>query len=82
MRHDFAARPLHRFNENAIMGVFHHRTTAGTFVLQTARDLYRGAVCMVAAGDVKQALLDTGQDPSDEASRWWQVALLAVSAAG
>lgn len=63
MRHDFAARPLHRFSERMILTVFRHRTVAGAFALQTARDIYRGAVCMVVAGDVKRALLRAISDP-------------------
>lgn len=74
MRHDFTARPVYRFNERAILAVFRHtREVSGTLVLQTARDLYRGAICMMSAGDVKQALIEAVRNPSAErlgGNRW------------
>ena len=50
MWHHVAATPVHRFNERAILLVFRHRqgAMAGTLVLQTARSLDRGAICMTA----------------------------------
>lgn len=74
MRHDFAARPVYRFNERAILAVFRHtREVAGTLILQTARDLYRGAICMISSGDVKEALIEAVREPSaarSGGSRW------------
>ena len=63
MRHCFAATPVYRFNERAILVVFRHqKAAAGTFVLQTARTPDRGAICVTATG--KQALLDAVGSPS------------------
>ncbi|MDE0449761.1 MAG: hypothetical protein OXH96_24110 [Spirochaetaceae bacterium] len=74
MRHDFAARPVYRFNERAIQAVFRHtREVGGTLILQTARDLYRGAICVISAGDVKEVLIEAVREPSEErpgGSRW------------
>lgn len=74
MRHDFAARPVYRFNERAILAVFRQtREEAGTLILQTGRDLYRGAICMISAGDVKEALIEAVREPPGErpgGSRW------------
>ena len=65
MRHCFAATPVYRFNERAILVVFRHqKAAAGTFVLQTARTLDRGAICVTATGNIRQALLDAVRNPS------------------
>ena len=64
MRQPFAAAPVYRFNERAILVAFHRREAlAGTFVLQTARSLDRGPLCMAATGNLKQALLHAVRDP-------------------
>ena len=74
MRHDFAARPVYRLNERAILAVFRHtREVGGTLILQTARDLYRGAICVISADDVKEALIESVREPTAEhlgGSRW------------
>ena len=85
MRHDiamqemfwgayFAARPVYRFDENAIEVVFRHsKMVTGTFVLQTARDLHRGVTSFMASSDVRAALLAELRNPSSSpASRRWR----------
>lgn len=35
-------------------------------ILQTGRDLYRGAICIISAGDVKEALIEAVREPAAE----------------
>ena len=58
MRYDFSDRPLYRFSERSIEDVFGDRTVAGAFILHISRSLYAGTTCVMAAGDLRQALLD------------------------
>ena len=74
MRLCFAAAPVYRFNERAILVVFRHQeAVAGTLILQSHRSLDRSAICMTATGNVKQSLLDAVRNPSAQrpaGSRW------------
>lgn len=74
MWHDFAARPVYRFNEKVIMAVFRYtRDVAGTLILHTARDLDRGAICILSTSDVQQALIEAvkkSSPPRPGGSRW------------
>ena len=73
MRHHFATRPIYRFDESVINGVFRQQVVAGTFVLQASRDLHRGATSFIAAADVKTALLEELRNPSyGPALRRWR----------
>ena len=74
MRHEFTARPVYRFNETEIQVVFCGQgAVAGTFVLQTGRDLFRGVSTFFATSDIKTALLDELRNTpsgSRAAKRW------------
>ena len=75
MRHEFAARPVYRFNETEIQVAFRNqRAVAGTFVLQTGRDLFRGASAFSATSDIKTALLDElrNNPPANRSAKRWR----------
>ena len=91
MRHDiamqemfwgayFAARPVYRFDENAIEVVFRHsKMVTGTFVLQTARDTAPGSHQFHGVLRCKGSLAGRTQE-SIVLSRQQTVAVLAILA--